>query len=114
MPFESGNLAVETKESAAAIIFEHEETKYSAEEKEIQMSEPQIEVSRQKSPDVSEEEEEIYDITHKATIRACEEKATDVSEECSQQQDDKTYAVHGHEHQREELELLEEDDAGLL
>merc|ERR1712156_330481 len=28
MTFESGNLAVETKESAAAIIFEHEETKY--------------------------------------------------------------------------------------
>merc|ERR1712113_1283207 len=53
MTFESGNLAVETKESAA-IIFEHEETKYSAEEKEIQMSEPQIEVSRQKSPDVSD------------------------------------------------------------
>ena len=44
-----GNLAVETKESAEAIIFEHEETKYSAEEKEIQMSEPQIEVFRQKS-----------------------------------------------------------------
>merc|ERR1712228_802434 len=53
MTFESGNMAVETKDSAA-LIFEHEETKYSAEEKEFQMSEvPQVvEVSRQKSPEM--------------------------------------------------------------
>merc|ERR1712204_142128 len=57
MTFES----VETKETSAALIFEHEETKYSAEEKEYQMSETssqQIQVSRQKSPEMSDEEKE--------------------------------------------------------
>merc|ERR1719414_1644602 len=52
-------MAVETKDSAA-LIFEHEETKYSAEEKVIQMSEvPQdVEVSREKSPEMSDEKED--------------------------------------------------------